>query len=164
MMQKIRDIFLHFYHFFFYFCLSLHLLCIGRAKSGHDFEILWKSFVPLPIKLLKVYLPTPFCKFFSQKWNIPSLIASFRRHLDGTSAEKIIFSTNHTWELEECQMIFFKIKKEAPTFIVSAYHMSLLILKNSCGKSTGVLVIFFIPFSSFLRLTIRWLLLLKRLA
>ena len=39
-----------------------------------------------------------------------------------------------------------KIKKEAPTFIVSACHMFLLILKYSCGKSTGVLVIFFITF------------------
>ena len=39
-----------------------------------------------------------------------------------------------------------KVKKEAPTFIVSACHMFLLILKYSCGKSTGVLVIFFITF------------------
>ena len=91
--------------------------------------------------------------FAKMKYSLTN--SKFQRAFGRYFRRKNHFSTNHTWELEECQMIFLKIKKEAPTFIVSAYHMSLLILKNSCGKSTGVLVIFFIPFSSFLRLTIR---------
>lgn len=45
--------------------------------------------------------------------------------MDGTFAEKFIFSTNHTWGLEECQIIFQKIKKEAPTITVSACKMTI---------------------------------------
>ena len=104
--------FFSFLSFFFYFCESLHILCTGTSKSGHDFVDFWKIIIPLPIKPRKRYLPTPFCKFFSHKWNIPSLIASFRERLDGTFAEKFIFHTNHTWESRECQMILKKWKKK----------------------------------------------------
>jgi len=45
--------------------------------------------------------------------------------LDGTFAEKFIFLTNHTWGLEECQMIFKKTKKEALTVTVSACKMNI---------------------------------------
>lgn len=94
-----------------------------------------KNFVPLPIKLLKVYLPTPFCKFFSKKWNIPSLIASFRGCLDGTFAEKFIFPTNHTWRLKECQMIFKKSKKSADRY---SQCLVLIILQDFHKDSTGL--------------------------
>ena len=78
-------------------------------------------------KLLKVYLPTPFCKFFSQKWNIPSLIASFRGHLDGTFAEKFIFLLITRGDLKNVRWFFFNQKRNTDRF--NACHISLLILK-----------------------------------
>ena len=92
-----------------------------------------------------IFTNPPFASFFAKmKYSLTN--SRFQRAFGRYFRRKNHFSTNHTWELEECQMIFLKIKKEAPTFIVNACHMSLLILKNSCGKSTGVLVIFFIQF------------------
>ena len=123
-----------------------------------------KKFCSSTYKAFESIFTNSLLQVFFAKMKYSLTNSKFQRAFGRYFRRKNHFSTNHTWELEECQMIFLKIKKEAPTFIVSAYHMSLLILKNSCGKSTGVLVIFFIPFSSFLRLTIRWLLLLKQSA
>ena len=48
------------------------------------------------------------------------LIASFRVSLDSTLAEKFIFLLSTRGDFEECQTIFYKIKKETLTVIVSA--------------------------------------------
>ena len=73
-------------------------------------------------KLLKVYLPTPFCKFFSQKWNIPSLIASFRGHLDGTFAEKFIFLLITRGDLKNVRWFFFNQKRSTDLHIPAKSH------------------------------------------
>lgn len=46
--------------------------------------------------------------------------SKFQRAFGRYFCRKNYFSTNHTWEFEECQIILKKSKKEAPTVIVSA--------------------------------------------
>ena len=110
--KRIVIFFCIFIIFSFNFISPFTYSVLGRTKTDMILKNSWKIIVPLPIKRWKQYLPTLFCKFFSQKWNIPSLIASFRGRLDGTFAEKFIFSTNHTRESRECQMILKKSKKK----------------------------------------------------
>ena len=117
--KRIVIFFCIFIIFSFNFISPFTYSVLGRTKTDMILKNFWKIIVPLPIKRWKQYLPTLFFKFFSHKWNIPSLIASFREHLDGTFAEKFIFPTNHTWESRECQIIFQKSKKEASTTIAA---------------------------------------------
>ena len=94
---------------------------------------------PSPIKLGIGCLPTPFCKFFSHKWNIPSLIASFRGHLDGTFAEKIIFPLITRGNLKNVRWFWKKIKKEAPTIMISARKMIIQMLLSFSHTSLCLL-------------------------
>ena len=104
--------FFAFLSFFLLISLVLHILCTGTNKNGHDFEEFLKNNCSSTYEALETVFTNPLLQVFSHKWNISSLIASFRERLDGTFAEKFIFPTNHTWESRECQMILKKSKKK----------------------------------------------------
>ena len=123
-----------------------------------------KKFCSSTYKAFESIFTNPLLQVFFAKMKYSLTNSKFQEAFGRYFRRKIIFLLITCGNEDYVSCFWKKVKKEAPTFIVNACHMSLLILKNSCGKSTGVLVIFFIPFSSFLRLTIRWLLLLKRLA
>ena len=94
---------------------NAHYITISLGWMPVIFDFFFK-------KLLKVYLPTPFCKFFSQKWNIPSLIASFRGHLDGTFAEKFIFLLITRGDLKNVRWFFFNQKRSTDLHIPAKSH------------------------------------------
>ena len=139
----------YFFAFLSFFLLLLFvpsLTLYWESQKRTWFWNIMKKFCSSTYKAFESIFTNPLLQVFFAKMNYSHTNCKFQRVFGRYFRRKNHFSTNHTWELEECQMIFLKIKKEAPTFIVSACHMFLLILKYSCGKSTGVLVIFFITF------------------
>ena len=92
-----------------------------------------------------IFTNPPFASFFAKmKYSLTN--SKFQEAFGRYFRRKIIFLLITCGNEDYVSCFWKKVKKEAPTFIVNACHMSLLILKNSCGKSTGVLVIFFIQF------------------
>ena len=156
--------FFAFLPFFLLFSLvPSHTLYWDKQKRTWFWKIM-KKFCSSTYKAFESIFTNPLLQVFFAKMKYSLTNSKFQEAFGRYFRRKIIFLLITCGNEDYVSCFWKKVKKEAPTFIVNACHMSLLILKNSCGKSTGVLVIFFIPFSSFLRLTIRWLLLLKRLA
>ena len=60
--------------------------------------------------------------FFDDVKTVMTMMKGIRDNVENVIllSQKNYFSTNHTWEFEECQIILKKSKKEAPTVIVSA--------------------------------------------
>ena len=113
---------------------NAHYITISLGWMPVIFDFFFK-------KLLKVYLPTPFCKFFSQKWNIPSLIASFRGHLDGTFAEKFIFLLITRGDLKNVRWFFLSKKKHRPPYPCqkSWHYIAGEAYPTQAGHSIGII-------------------------
>lgn len=162
-MQKFVIFFCIFIIFSFTFVSPFTYSVLGEIKADMILKN-YEKFCSSTYKAFESIFTNPLLQVFFAKMKYSLTNSKFQEAFGRYFRRKIIFLLITCGNEDYVSCFWKKVKKEAPTFIVNACHMSLLILKNSCGKSTGVLVIFFIPFSSFLRLTIRWLLLLKRLA
>ena len=123
--KRIVIFFCIFIIFSFNFISPFTYSVLGRTKTDMILKNFWKIIVPLPIKRWKQYLPTLFCEFFSQKWNIPSLIASFRGRLDGTFAEKNFFLLITHGKAENVRW-FWKNQKRSINHYCSQYFFKLL--------------------------------------
>ena len=65
-----------------------------------------KKFCPSTYKAFEKIFTTPLLQVFFAKMNYSLTNCKFQSIFGRYFRRKIIFLTNHTWGLEECQMIF----------------------------------------------------------
>ena len=97
-----------------------------------------KKFCSSTYKAFESIFTNPFLQVFFAKMKYSLTNSKFQEAFGRYFRRKIIFLLITCGNEDYVSCFWKKVKKEAPTFIVNACHMSLLILKNSCGKSTGV--------------------------
>ena len=79
-----------------------------------------KKFCSSTYKAFESIFTNPLLQVFFAKMKYSLTNSKFQRAFGRYFCRKNYFSTNHTWQCEECQIILKKSKKEAPTVIVSA--------------------------------------------